>query len=221
MKLTALKYGETDLAESAILPQGKLGRARPIALLFFLIEQGSQKILVDVGCDTMPGFELRNFCSPVEVLREYGLNESEITDVVITHAHHDHIDALRYYPQAKVYIHQEALEAAARYLPSMENVRAFESSQRITDGVWVQYVGGHAKGSSVVLIATSGKTLVLCGDECYAEENLRCGIPTPSTVDPQKSLAFIKEYGKDVYQSILFHDAHLVETGRTRVLLTF
>ena len=68
MKLTAFQYGKTELAEAMIFENGSFDIKQPIALLFFLIETEGRKILVDVGCDTMPGFPLFEHKSPVEVL---------------------------------------------------------------------------------------------------------------------------------------------------------
>ena len=61
MKLTAFQYGKTDLTLRAVFQDGKEEEKIPISLLFFLIETENRKILVDVGCDTMPGFELFEF----------------------------------------------------------------------------------------------------------------------------------------------------------------
>ena len=100
MRLTAFEYGESELPERMVFQNGTESIKVPIALLFFLIEDDSRKILVDTGCDTMPGFPLFAFRKPVDVLERYGVKRHEITDVLITHAHHDHIDGLHYYPQA-------------------------------------------------------------------------------------------------------------------------
>ena len=51
-------------------------------------------ILVDAGCNDMGGLPTANFDSPVSVLENMGIMPQDITDVVITHAHHDHISAL-------------------------------------------------------------------------------------------------------------------------------
>ena len=68
MKLTAFQYGKTDLTMRAVFQDGNPNEKMPISLLFFLIETDGRKILVDVGCDTMPGFELFEFKKPVEVM---------------------------------------------------------------------------------------------------------------------------------------------------------
>ena len=58
MKLVVFNYGSTEITGNMAFQSGDSNIKIPISLLFFLIEDGDKKILVDVGCDTMPGFEL-------------------------------------------------------------------------------------------------------------------------------------------------------------------
>ncbi|MBR5460368.1 MAG: MBL fold metallo-hydrolase [Clostridia bacterium] len=203
MKLTAFQYGKTELAEAMIFENGSFDIKQPIALLFFLIETEGRKILVDVGCDTMPGFPLFEHKSPVEVLEEYTSRES-ITDVIITHAHHDHIEAVKYYKNAHIHLHRDSLKYAKPY--SIEGLSPFDESFTLCDGVEVIKIGGHFFGSCIVRIGD----FVLCGDECYSEKNLTDLIMTGSSVNRENSLAFLKEYGKPCYTPILFHSPSVV-----------
>ena len=116
MRLVAFKYGTTEITERMAFQDGDENIKLPIALLFFLIEYKNRKILIDVGCDTMPGFKLFEFELPVRVLERYGIKRTEITDVIITHSHHDHIDAVYNYPQANIHLQKNELEFAKKYL---------------------------------------------------------------------------------------------------------
>ena len=203
MKLTAFQYGKTDLTMRAVFQDGNPNEKMPISLLFFLIETDGRKILVDVGCDTMPGFELFEFKKPVEVLEEYTERE-KITDIILTHHDHDHVDCLGYYPDANVYINrEEALMTAS--ITDKTKVLVFDESVEVCSGVVVKRIGGHSKGSSVVEL---GK-IVLCGDECYSHENLDCKKPTGASVCLENSIKFVEKYSEN-YETVLFHDADLV-----------
>lgn len=210
MKLTALKYGVTEITESMAFQNGNEKTKLPIALLFFLIESQEKKILVDVGCDTMPGFELFEFKKPVEVLEAYEVNRTEITDIIITHSHHDHIDALRYYPQATIYLHRKELKNAEKYLLDCSKICVIDDDKVIMDNVEFKYIGGHSAGSGVVLIRKDEKNYILCGDECYTIENLIHKKPTGCSCCLTKSKRFVSEYGTDSYIPIVFHDINLV-----------
>lgn len=221
MKLTAFKYGVTEITENMAFQKGDKNKKIPISLMFFLIETEGKKILVDVGCDTMPGYELFEFQKPVEVLETYGVSRTEITDVVITHAHNDHIAAVKYYPQATVYLHKNELEKAKKHLSDCSKICAIDEDKVIADNVEFKYIGGHSAGSGVVLIKQDDKTYVLCGDECYTKENLIHKKPTGSSCCLAKSEAFVAEYGKDSYIPIIFHDYNLVPDIGYRTLKVF
>lgn len=210
MKLTAFKYGVTSITGNMAFQNGDVNAKIPIALLFFLIESDEKKILVDVGCDTMPGFELIEFKKPVEVLETYGIKRNEITDVIITHAHHDHIDAVKYYPDASIYIHKNELDEAKQYLTACQHVCLMEGDKVISENIEFKHVGGHSAGSGVVLINTNEKMIVLCGDECYTKENLSSKKPTGCSCRLDKSEWFVREFSKPEYRPILFHDPDLL-----------
>lgn len=218
MKLTALKYGETEITERMAFPDGDPQKKLPIALLFFLIETADRRILVDVGCDTMPGFPLYRFCPPAEVLQACGIRCESITDVVLTHAHHDHIDALRCYPQAAVWLQRAELDAARPYLPKNGRLHLFDAGATVCPHVEIRHIGGHCAGSSIVLLHSPSGEYVLCGDECYTRENLLKKIPTGSTLDPAKSAAFVETYSSGRFCTVLFHDPELVKEIGSRVL---
>ena len=218
MKLTALKYGETEITERMAFWDGDAEKKLPIALLFFLIETANRKILVDVGCDTMPGFPLYRFCPPSKVLEDCGIRCESITDVILTHAHHDHIDALRYYPQADIWLQRAELAAAQPYLPQNCRLQLFDAGATVCPHVEVRHIGGHSAGSSIVLLTLPKKEYELCGDECYTRENLLKKRPTGSSLDLAKSTAFVETYGNNRFCTVLFHDPELVKEIGSRVL---
>ena len=210
MRLTALKYGETEISEAMAFQNGREDVKLPISLMFFLIEVGEKKILVDVGCDTMPGFPLKKFQKPVKVLESYGVKRDEVTDIIITHAHNDHIGALHYYPSANVYLHKNELENAKSFLPDFSRLCIVENDEVTVANVEFKHIGGHSAGSGIVLVKEKDKTYVLCGDECYTRENLIHKKATGSSFCVEKSKWFVDEYAKDDYTPIIFHDHDLV-----------
>ncbi len=210
MKLTAFEYGKTEITERMAFQDGRPDVKLPISLMFFLIETGERNILVDVGCDTMPGFTLFEFQKPVAVLEQYGVNRKEITDVLLTHAHHDHIDCLRYYPQANVYLQEYEADAAENYLINKSKLHTFKSSIQISEEIVMQHVGGHSPGSSVVLVTSKQGKFILCGDECYTRDNFIKNKPTGSSFCLEKSALFVETYRSSSYRPILFHDPQIV-----------
>lgn len=215
-KLTAVKYGETYIDEGMAYRGGDRTKRVPISLIVYLIETESRKILVDAGCDTMPGFELRNFSSPAEVLRRAGIDPLTITDVILTHAHHDHAEAAHYFRNANVYIEKNELAAARCYLEGLQ-IKPFEEAVVLDDCVHAIKIGGHSWGSCVVEFDYKSKKHVICGDECYVRRCLDEKICTGASVCPEKSLAFVEKYGSGDYVTLLCHDGEILK-GRNGVL---
>jgi len=203
-EIKRIKYADTTLPERMIFPGGT-DRAVPIIFSVFLVRSGKKTVLVDAGCETMPGFTMRNFATPMAVLEEQGIKPSEITDVILTHAHHDHIECVRYFPQANIHIQQEAMEEGQAYLTENPHIHPFNSEKQVAEGVRVVHIGGHARGSCVVECETDGKTTVLCGDECYQFINLERQLPSGSVISEAKSRAFVEKYGNKPYVCLLCH----------------
>ena len=91
MEIFSFKYGESVLPENMIFIRGDKNKTRKIVFNVFLVKTEDKLILVDAGCVTMPGFEMKNFTGSVKALENKGIHPGDITDVIVTHAHHDHI----------------------------------------------------------------------------------------------------------------------------------
>lgn len=207
MKIVALKYGASVYGESFIFKGGSQDNLLPISFVIYLIQTENRNILVDVGCDDGAGFLMSIFKKPVEVLLDYGLTPEAITDIVITHAHHDHIEAISYYNNALIHIQTNEYLQAKRYIPEGFKVHLFDTHFSLDDNILVLKIGGHSTGSSIVL----ADKYVLCGDECYYHKNLTDHIMTGASVDEEKSALFIKQYSNKVYTPLLFHDPQILE----------
>ena len=75
----------------------------PIEFYLYLLKRENKTILIDAGCETLPGFILEDFKGPVKALAEIGINPEDITDLIITHGHHDHIDCCKYFKNSKLW----------------------------------------------------------------------------------------------------------------------
>lgn len=188
MDLTRVVYGYTTLPMGMILPGGG-DTPHPIDLAFFLVRLETATVLVDAGCNDMKGFVLRNFIGPVEALRRLGVTPANITHIIVTHAHGDHMEGITHFPHATIIGQRQALEKGAKYLLPTHTVIAFDEEYTLGP-LKAVHIGGHALGSCVV---EAGST-VLCGDECYSRLNFEKNIPTASSRDPERSRAFLERY---------------------------
>lgn len=206
MKITDIIYGKSVLSESMIFQNGAEDKFRPILFKIFLIETDAKKILVDAGCETMPGFEMKDFCGPVRALEKLGVSAGEITDVVITHAHHDHAECVSRFKNARVYIQKDEYPCAKQYIPDTMQVITFDDEYELCPDILIKKIGGHSVGSCVVIADYDNKKTVFAGDECYMRECLDKKIPTGASCCPEKSKYFIDEFAKPQYDVRLCHD---------------
>ena len=201
-----IEYGKSVLPESWIFENGAENKIRPIVFKVYLIRTENRLILVDAGCETMPGFDMKDFIGPIKALNNIGISPEEITNVIITHAHHDHIECAKYFKNAALYIQKDEYESGKEYLTENSNIGTFEKEMQICVGIKAVKIGGHSKGSSIVEITDSDNKYIIAGDECYLRDCLAKQIPTGSSYNPEKSRDFVKKYGNGEYTVFLCHD---------------
>ena len=209
--LTACKYAESTLSESLVFEGGDKDKSLPISFTVYLIEADDKKILVDAGCDTMPGFDMKHFVSPAKVLESIGVSPLCVTDVFLTHAHHDHVEAVKHFKNATVHVQTLEYESSKKYgyIPEGFALNVFEDEAEVC-GVVLKKIAGHSKGSCVVELTHGGKDYVICGDECYSRRCLTEKIVTGSSKNPENSKKFIEKYGSEKYITLLCHDPEIL-----------
>ena len=205
MKPIPILYGRSTLSEHHVFENGSREVRVPIDFIVYYLEAEGRKILIDAGCDTMPRFEMVDFIGPVAALKNHGIDADDITDLIVTHSHHDHIEGVKHFQNATVYIQREEYEKGKKYIPEGFPVVLFEDSLKLCEGVRIVTVGGHSKGSCIVEITDGDRIYAVCGDECYSPRCLEEGILTGSSVCPEKSRAFLEKYRSDKYVALLCH----------------
>ena len=188
--------------ENYIFKGGSTDSLLPISFTIYLIQTANKNILVDVGCDDGSGFEMSLFKKPVEVLKKYGLFPDDITDVVITHSHYDHIEAISHYENAVIHIQKDEYADAKKYIPKTFKIHLIDDEFVLENNIIIRKIGGHTEGSCIVL----ADNYVLCGDECYYEKCLTDKICTGASVNEEISEKFVAEFSKEKYIPLLFHD---------------
>ena len=206
LEIIPIEYGKSVLPESMIFENGANDKFRPIVFMVYLIKTENRLILVDAGCVTMPGFEMTDFIGPVKALEKLNIKPKDITDVVITHAHHDHIECVSEYKNAVVYIQRDEYESGKGYFAEGMNIKLFDDEIQICSDVKAVKIGGHSKGSCVVEVTDNGEKYIIAGDECYLHECLYKRISTGSSYCTVKSREFIEKYGNGEYTVLLCHE---------------
>ncbi len=110
----AFKFAESKYALpiSAIAMHGPDNDSVKIFFMVWLIKGDNGKnILVDAGFsnDMAEARDLNvvNYVRPDSVLLKVGLRQEDITDIILTHPHWDHIDGIDLFPNAHIWIQKE------------------------------------------------------------------------------------------------------------------
>ena len=206
MEYIAVTYGESVLGENLIFENGDYHKYRHINFTIYLIKDDRRLILVDAGCETMPGFEMRNFIGSIEGLKRAGYFPEDITDVVITHSHHDHIECVKYFKNAVIHIQKEEYECGKNYIPEYSKINLFDEKYQINKDIKIVKIGGHSIGSCIVEFMMSGKEYVIAGDECYVRECIDKKLITGASCNKERSREFVQKYSNDKYTVLLCHN---------------
>lgn len=107
--IQAIRYAsdQTDLSNLVVgAPHDQV----KIAMVIWLIRGGDRNILFDSGYhrDTfLKQFHTSDYIRPDEAVQLAGLKPEDITDIVISHAHWDHLGGIDLFPKATVWIQQD------------------------------------------------------------------------------------------------------------------
>lgn len=95
-----LAMGSLLSQEDKIIHGGSSSKAIPFEWLFWIIKGNGRTILVDTGFDDAQmakEWNISNYVQPADRLRQLKVLPSEVSDVVLTHAHWDQIESLAPY----------------------------------------------------------------------------------------------------------------------------
>jgi glyoxylase-like metal-dependent hydrolase (beta-lactamase superfamily II) len=171
---------------------------------FVMARAGNRVALVDtgfmrdgIGGEMSERFGIPWWISPVRMLAELGVTPEAVTDILISHAHFDHMGGVAQFPKAQIYIQKKELLSwhEAMAMPRQfgfltvainpDDLRAaFDASveHRLTlldgdkddvvPGIHARSGEGHTMGQQFVIIETATGRRVVSGDCVYATRNL-------------------------------------------------
>ncbi len=145
----------------------------------FLVRTGNHVALVDTGVGNVHNDEFDGG-GMLEDLRRHGVEPGDITDVLFTHLHFDHVgwatqQGTVVFPNARHRVHEadwehfvtgpEADPRARRKLePLTEQLELFSSDGPLLPGIDARPMPGHTPGTTVFVLASEGERALLLGD---------------------------------------------------------
>jgi len=156
----------------------------------YVIDTGTDVILVDTGLpagfpeeapdENSVAYTGKTICDYMDALAALGYRPEQVTKVLLTHRHSDHSGELRSFPQAKIYVNADELQADE--LQGLSNLVPvtftdgayynFPDSQKIAEGIYMVKAKGHTKGNSLVIAENEGLFYMFQADITYVDEAL-------------------------------------------------
>lgn len=213
-RIEAIRYGTLpDFPASALVAGAGEEERVDLAMVVWLVRGGGRVILVDSGFHRdawFDRFDVVEYLRPDRALERAGVAPEEVTDVVVSHAHWDHMGGIDLFPEATLWIQEEEFryytgpawqEGGRNGGIDPEDVahlvrRNTEGDVRLIDGDGVEILPGitvhtggrHTYASQYVRVA-GDPPYVLASDNCYLYRNLRERAPVATTFTPEDRAA--------------------------------
>ena len=167
-----------------------------IAMVVWLIRGGGRNILFDSGFHRevwLKSFPTADYLRPDEAVKLAGVKPEEVTDIVVSHAHWDHMGGIDLFPKATVWIQKQefAYYTGEAWQPGgkhggidPDDVKVLvqlntEGRLRLVDGDNVEilpgiraYTGARHTFASQYIRVEGDPSFVLASDNCYLYRNL-------------------------------------------------
>jgi glyoxylase-like metal-dependent hydrolase (beta-lactamase superfamily II) len=211
----AIRFGVIpQFAVSGLVAGAEPARKLDIPVMVWLLKGADgRRVLVDSGFyrrKFVDSWKVQNFRSPADALAASGVTADQVTDVIISHAHWDHVDGADLFPKATVWIQREeyryytgdAWQSRNTHggidpedMQSLLNIN-MAGRLRFVDGDDQEpipgircYIGGkHTWASQYVAASVAGGTAVLASDNVYLYENIEKHVPIAQTLDAASNL---------------------------------
>lgn len=145
----------------------------------YLLRTGDRNILIDSGVGTIDNGKYRGG-QFLESLRLHGLEPADVTDVVFTHLHFDHVGwatkkGAVVFENATYRVHQldwehfvespTAEPGAVRKLSPIESrLELFSGDLTLAPGLDARHTPGHTPGATTFIVSSEGEQAALIGD---------------------------------------------------------
>src|SRR3954471_3272024 len=106
-----VRYGTLPQYRVAGLINGAdTSRRLDIAMMVWLIRGNGRNVLLDAGFYRQPlvdRYKPTNYMTPAAAVARAGVQPDEVTDLIISHIHWDHLDGIDLFPKARVWIQKD------------------------------------------------------------------------------------------------------------------
>ena len=212
----AVHYGTLAQFPVASLVAGAdPARRMDIALMVWLIrspnDTDGRTVLMDAGFyreKFIARWKPVDYVRPSVAVERLGVRPEQITDIIVSHVHWDHLDGADLFSNARIWIqraeYEHHIDSAGR--PRRSTIDSLDArmladlhragrvqlvdgdSVEILPGIRVFTGGKHTFASQYATVSTASGTVVLASDNAYLYENFDRRRPIAQTVDSSSNL---------------------------------
>ncbi|WP_338840998.1 MBL fold metallo-hydrolase [Flavobacterium ginsenosidimutans] len=232
MKIIALQEGNyiaNSKKEFQLLTEETTESGLKMAIQPFLVITENDIILLDFGL----GFVNNGVPFIYEMLRKNNIEPQQITKVLVSHLHKDHIEGIGYFendqfvqnfPNAKIYIQKREIDFALQqlqnpsYVPEilnqlekLPNVELLnEDSGQITDEIFFEVSAGHTKFHQVFWIKADNEIVFYGADDLPQKIYLKIHVAYKTDFDGKRAMESRKKWEQEAkeqnWKVLLYHD---------------
>jgi len=211
----AIRFGILPgFSVSGLVAGADRSRKLDIPVMVWLLKgSNGHQVLVDSGFyrqQFLDQWKPQNFRTPAAAVEAAGVKPDAITDIIISHAHWDHVDGADLFPKATIWIQRDeytyytgeawqqrnthggvfAVDMTALLKINTEGRLRFVNGddQEILPGIRAYIGGKHTYASQYVTVKTDAGTVVFASDNVYLYENLEKHEPIAQTLDATRNL---------------------------------
>ncbi len=215
-----------ELPVSIYFPDAPPGAVMEVPCYCFLLRTQGAALLIDTGADpwlaAQVGFTIVGGGRPAieAALAQEKMSMDEITYVVHTHLHYDHIENDLLFPAARFFVQRRertwsASGGGGPFYAGVEEILArlgdrlveVDGEVELIPGITLVPNGGHTPGHQSVLVDTDDSTVCICGDIVPMRANL--DFICSATPDSLATRQFLNRARREGWEMLPGHDPAL------------
>jgi glyoxylase-like metal-dependent hydrolase (beta-lactamase superfamily II) len=106
-EIYALRYAKSEYAKVRDIAVGANSNDSITACNMFWVLKGNNGRIVLIDAGDLDSVHRNDYIRPDRLLKQINLNVSDITDIIITHPHFDHVGAIDFFPAGKVWMQKK------------------------------------------------------------------------------------------------------------------
>lgn len=195
--------------------------ALKLSINAFLIQYEDRKIIIDPGLGEFgEGTRLQDLR---DQLLLSGLDETDITDVICSHLHYDHIGGLAHresgywelsFPEARIWVcerewdkalgmtlyYDEEKTAFLAFLNARANLNFLAEQDQPFKGIQTRTIGGHTEFSQLILGDHEGTSFLMAGDVLASRSHVNRKFAAKYDFDPKRASDLRTELSELAYK---------------------